>query len=194
MLRPAAPRLACVKPPASVHPEPGSNSPLYIFLLYIFRRAAPAPLAISSDPCIKNPGIFFLVHFFSLGSGGTCAPPGVLPHTFKELPPKRPPVKRRATNIRTFFHSAKKSGPFFSRPSARRGLPLFSFSAARRLIPSITLQSTFGFKSGCKDTLPFRLTKTFSDKFLRFFKNFDNALTTTNMYLQKKENKGVFLT
>ena len=30
---PAAPRLACVKPVASVHPEPGSNSSLYnIFL------------------------------------------------------------------------------------------------------------------------------------------------------------------
>ena len=27
---PAAPRLACVKPAASVHPEPGSNSSLYI--------------------------------------------------------------------------------------------------------------------------------------------------------------------
>ena len=26
---PAAPRLACVKPVASVHPEPGSNSTLY---------------------------------------------------------------------------------------------------------------------------------------------------------------------
>ena len=29
----AAPRLACVKPAASVHPEPGSNSSLYIFKL-----------------------------------------------------------------------------------------------------------------------------------------------------------------
>ena len=29
----AAPRLACVKPAASVHPEPGSNSSWYIFLL-----------------------------------------------------------------------------------------------------------------------------------------------------------------
>ena len=28
----AAPRLACVKPAASVHPEPGSNSSLYNFL------------------------------------------------------------------------------------------------------------------------------------------------------------------
>ena len=31
----AAPRLACVKPVASVHPEPGSNSPLlFIFFFY----------------------------------------------------------------------------------------------------------------------------------------------------------------
>ena len=29
LLPPDAPRLACVKPVASVHPEPGSNSPLY---------------------------------------------------------------------------------------------------------------------------------------------------------------------
>ena len=29
------PRLACVKPAASVHPEPGSNSSSYIFILYL---------------------------------------------------------------------------------------------------------------------------------------------------------------
>ena len=34
--RPAAPRLACVKPVASVHPEPGSNSPLFILFLFSF--------------------------------------------------------------------------------------------------------------------------------------------------------------
>ena len=35
---PAAPRLACVRPVASVHPEPGSNSPLlFIFLFFFFR-------------------------------------------------------------------------------------------------------------------------------------------------------------
>ena len=32
---PAAPRLACVKPVASVHPEPGSNSPLLVYLIDI---------------------------------------------------------------------------------------------------------------------------------------------------------------
>ena len=36
-----APRLACVKPAASVHPEPGSNSPLsYIFFFFFSARAA----------------------------------------------------------------------------------------------------------------------------------------------------------
>ena len=33
--RHAAPRLACVKPVASVHPEPGSNSTLYMLYLPI---------------------------------------------------------------------------------------------------------------------------------------------------------------
>ena len=32
----AAPRLACVKPAASVHPEPGSNSPLFILFFRNF--------------------------------------------------------------------------------------------------------------------------------------------------------------
>ena len=38
----AAPRLACVKPAASVHPEPGSNSPLYI-LFSFFLSVCPRP-------------------------------------------------------------------------------------------------------------------------------------------------------
>ncbi|SBV92079.1 conserved hypothetical protein [uncultured Dysgonomonas sp.] len=32
----AAPRLACVRPIASVHPEPGSNSSLYILFFKSF--------------------------------------------------------------------------------------------------------------------------------------------------------------
>ena len=34
----AAPRLACVKPVASVHPEPGSNSSLLIYLIFVRSR------------------------------------------------------------------------------------------------------------------------------------------------------------
>ena len=35
LLLPAAPRLACVKPVASVHPEPGSNSSLFKLFYHI---------------------------------------------------------------------------------------------------------------------------------------------------------------
>ena len=41
LLHRAAPRLACVKPAASVHPEPGSNSSLYIVLYIISPTLLP---------------------------------------------------------------------------------------------------------------------------------------------------------
>ena len=34
----AAPRLACVKPAASVHPEPGSNSSLFKLFFYLYAQ------------------------------------------------------------------------------------------------------------------------------------------------------------
>jgi hypothetical protein len=48
---PLTPRLACVKPPASVHPEPGSNSPLYRKFLKqncLFLHPGPALANLSS--------------------------------------------------------------------------------------------------------------------------------------------------
>ena len=48
----AAPRLACVKPVASVHPEPGSNSPLFILFFYFF-SVIPTARPTTSD----RPGI-----------------------------------------------------------------------------------------------------------------------------------------
>ena len=39
LLLPDAPRLACVKPAASVHPEPGSNSSLYIHYILLLARS-----------------------------------------------------------------------------------------------------------------------------------------------------------
>ena len=48
-----APRLACVRPVASVHPEPGSNSSLYYFFLYLrvfsFRLCAFYALFLGLD-------------------------------------------------------------------------------------------------------------------------------------------------
>ena len=47
----AAPRLACVKPVASVHPEPGSNSTLYIF--YVSDRKNPRTSVASRHSASK---------------------------------------------------------------------------------------------------------------------------------------------
>ena len=46
----AAPRLACVKPVASVHPEPGSNSPLLVIFFIFFlslKRSKKSNLILS---------------------------------------------------------------------------------------------------------------------------------------------------
>ena len=62
---PAAPRLACVKPAASVHPEPGSNSPLlvmivsYLFLVCLF--CSPTRLLFSDLACLRFLRLIYLV-------------------------------------------------------------------------------------------------------------------------------------
>ena len=54
----AAPRLACVKPVASVHPEPGSNSSLYNLYLYSIARMLSVSERLSSisfrKGCLSN--------------------------------------------------------------------------------------------------------------------------------------------
>ena len=65
--RRAAPRLACIRPAASVHPEPGSNSPLlmycstrlvsleiYSVLLYFFIRFNTLPLFLILSILFKD--------------------------------------------------------------------------------------------------------------------------------------------
>ena len=52
LLHLAAPRLACVKPAASVHPEPGSNSSLYIISL--ISQAVLTPLIRTSVPHLRS--------------------------------------------------------------------------------------------------------------------------------------------
>ena len=49
----AAPRLACVKPVASVHPEPGSNSSLLLYLIDIFYFFI-FELSYTQGVCYKN--------------------------------------------------------------------------------------------------------------------------------------------
>ncbi len=70
---PAAARLACVKPAASVHPEPGSNSPLLvIYFIYIFyclfvfpARMVGIFLTVASLRELSLPKVFFPCLFIS---------------------------------------------------------------------------------------------------------------------------------
>ena len=57
LLSRAAPRLACVKPVASVHPEPGSNSPLFI-LFFCFSLSFRQP---DQQPRIVPASALFLL-------------------------------------------------------------------------------------------------------------------------------------
>ena len=54
----AAPRLACVKPVASVHPEPGSNSTLYNLFYFAARSNSPSRKyrngRQTADSCLKE--------------------------------------------------------------------------------------------------------------------------------------------
>ena len=56
----AAPRLACVRPVASVHPEPGSNSSLYDFFLLLLHNL----LARDGDFYSSRTTFFVYCNFF----------------------------------------------------------------------------------------------------------------------------------
>ena len=53
---PAAPRLACVRPVASVHPEPGSNSPLLLSFSCFFSVYNKTPKKLSTEAPIPFRG------------------------------------------------------------------------------------------------------------------------------------------
>ena len=67
--RHAAPRLACVKPVASVHPEPGSNSSLYIFYALQKKYTLCVATRNSKQACSSlaaNRVVYFYFCMFSL--------------------------------------------------------------------------------------------------------------------------------
>ena len=68
---PAALRLACVKPAASVHPEPGSNSPLFILfsLFLIFIRATDlSPSGRQYTELLSFPAFPYLLREWNCGT------------------------------------------------------------------------------------------------------------------------------
>ena len=103
----AAPRLACVRPAASVYPEPGSNSPL--------SNPSPDSLLKSTSPLLYTPlPIFFLRYYRSaIGSGYLIFSKNSLAHDrnpslfIPSLP--RVPLRLRGQRYGLFFRVSKKN-------------------------------------------------------------------------------------
>ncbi len=75
---PAAVRLACVKPAASVHPEPGSNSPLLVsivsyFLLRIVLSRTPEFIPLYDLSCIGLDGNLMFPSLSPVASLSLCS-------------------------------------------------------------------------------------------------------------------------
>ena len=161
--RPAAPRLACVKPVASVHPEPGSNSSLLLYCSSFFRNrmAASRPLDNRSD-CVR-PGLPVVSE--STGSffrSCTTSSIAILSMSYLlSLPGLR---RKSSAKLRRIFEPAKFFGDFFRTfqlPAA------FPSSGAVAGPPSRKASAKLRVSSG--------LTKFFGD----FFSNFFSAGTGT---------------
>ncbi len=147
MLRTRAPRkllpfrLACIRPAASVHPEPGSNSPSYV--------ALPPPIA--GRTCILN--VCRSVDFIMLSNN------------FKELPPRAIPLamwhpasmpSKRVAKVTPFSDSASVYLCFFflvardpleKHPLSPRTRPVPSASGMQRYEHSSYSQHFLGKKS-----------------------------------------------
>ena len=107
LLHPAAPRLACVKPAASVHPEPGSNSSLYILLLNCL-------LLLYCSNYLFNKGIYALI--INVNIYYTAC----LSNIFNEL------VFVRLSYIR-FSNGLQRYGVFFNSPNLFANIFLKNF-------------------------------------------------------------------
>ena len=132
-LPPAAARLACVKPAASVHPEPGSNSPLLKYITFFFFS-----LSVRGRYPVqgKIDGTMFLVSLFSA------------PLHYYEATPAACPVAK--------CHCSCASGP--SRPLFS-GSGCFPIADAK-LYVSNPLVKTFREKDAEKHILKFQVFDT----------------------------------
>ena len=116
LLLPAAPRLACVKPAASVHPEPGSNSSLYIPIF--LSLTLTVSLSQESTLSIIVSRYLLLVLFVqSFQRSLPYSPPseGLFPVPFR--PPEPPcgcPRSERDCKGSHFFFTSKLFPIFFS--------------------------------------------------------------------------------
>ena len=155
--RPAAPRLACVKPVASVHPEPGSNSSLLLSCSSFFRNRMAASRPLDNRSACVRPGLPVVSEstgsFFSSCTTSSIA---ILSMSYLlSLPGLR---RKSSAKLRRIFELAKFFGDFFSNFSTPGGVSIF-WGRRGTSVP----------KSECKVTRFFRIDQIFRRLFSNFF-------------------------
>ena len=117
----AAPRLACVKPVASVHPEPGSNSTLYNLYIVLCTFALTAgrlsvfsgiqriqsfyPDAPPEASASCTATLFYLNHSKNSRKGAHPSDPGTQPGLFRKASAKVDTFRRSAKFYTDFFQN-----------------------------------------------------------------------------------------
>ena len=159
-------RLACIKPAASVHPEPGSNSPWSRALRAIFDVLAslfPIPRLATKDPSLPfSPAVSMNFPVSSNDTKATLLNLSLHPSVQLSSRPNKlrfsifsAPLSKRGCKSTTVFLSSKLFLKFFSKKFRR---------------PSIIRLSHLHFlRSGTQRYWPFPLFQYQNQLFLRFF-------------------------
>ena len=134
---PDAPRLACVRPVASVHPEPGSNSSLYISFFLIFSTSKVVPSALMPD--YLSSGFEFVLtltcFLYPLLSGYPSRTTFVYCNAFKDLVLLSAFVKRKWCKDNAFLFFLPNFQKFFFIFSSYRSPLPKSVAKIRLFIP-----------------------------------------------------------
>ena len=149
----AAPRLACVRPAASVYPEPGSNSPL--------SNPSPDSLLKSTSPLLYTPlPIFFLRYSRSaIGSGYLIFSKNSLAHG--------QPLSLHPLSPGSLSVCGGKGNPFFLLyPNFFQGFfeKIFQDFRAAPSLFAVPGTGLFPAKQDCKDTVKNRINPNVSPK------------------------------
>ena len=144
----AAPRLACVRPAASVHPEPGSNSPLYRRSLKLFFFSRPGSFCAIFPKKIyprlpSRRTLAFLSCFFSVPSRQRTR--GLLVRLYRSPPASAGGVYYLVSFSSPIPSNRERKGSNFLIPS--------NFSAKKNFLffsPFNTFRTSLLLQSGCK--------------------------------------------
>ena len=164
----AAPRLACVKPVASVHPEPGSNSSL-LKLFYIFAQNLVFIVVFDGMFRISIRLLYYLL----------------ICNIFKELIAI---VSIAAAKVRTFFKLTnfleENLKSFFRNPPGGRTSRLASLTSSFPITVTYfaSCQSRpLSLECGCKSRTKMSFMQMFGKVFLSFFLSKEGILYGTHM-------------